>query len=142
MIFAGYIGSKNLVWNRLKIQFVELDFSYLIFQKLRTDQQGESLVGLGLTLKQKVLFKITAQTFIRKTLTAMLAYIRESVPKNQKQKLIRRWVPKGGHPRAIFVLLQMRVKILWLHQKPVNQKCRYNLLEIGVITILEWLIHF
>ena len=24
------------------------------------------------------------------------------MPKNQKQKLIRRWVPKGGHPRAIF----------------------------------------
>ena len=33
-----------------------------------------------------------------------LAYIRESVPKNQKQKLIRRWVPKGGHPRAIFAV--------------------------------------
>ena len=36
--------------------------------------------------------------------TATLAYIRESVPKNQKQKLIRRWVPKGGHPRAIFAV--------------------------------------
>ena len=35
-------------------------------------------------------------------MAARLAYIRESVPKNQKQKLIRRWVPKGGHPRAIF----------------------------------------
>ena len=22
----------------------------------------------------------------------------------QKQKLIRRWVPKGGHPRAIFAV--------------------------------------
>ena len=32
-IFAGYTGSKNSVWNRLKIQFVELDFSKLIFQK-------------------------------------------------------------------------------------------------------------
>ena len=32
LIFAGYTGSKNPVWNRLKIQFVELDFSNLIFQ--------------------------------------------------------------------------------------------------------------
>jgi hypothetical protein len=27
LIFAGYTGSKNQVRNRLKIQFVELDFS-------------------------------------------------------------------------------------------------------------------
>ena len=40
MIFAGYTGSKNQVRNRLKIQFVELDFSKLIFQKSSTDQQG------------------------------------------------------------------------------------------------------
>ena len=33
LIFAGYTGSKNQVRNRLKIQFVELDFSKLIFQK-------------------------------------------------------------------------------------------------------------
>ena len=31
--FVGYIASKNPVWNRLKIQFVELDFSKMIFQK-------------------------------------------------------------------------------------------------------------
>ena len=31
LIFAGYTGSKNPVRNRLKIQFVELDFSNLIF---------------------------------------------------------------------------------------------------------------
>ena len=31
MIFAGYTGSKNPVWNRLKIQFIKLDFSKLIF---------------------------------------------------------------------------------------------------------------
>ena len=42
LIFAGYTGSKNPVWNRLKIQFVELDFSNLIFQKSSTDQQGDS----------------------------------------------------------------------------------------------------
>ena len=42
MIFAGYTGSKNPVLNRLKIQFIELDFSKLIFQKSSTDQQGES----------------------------------------------------------------------------------------------------
>ena len=46
------------------------------------------------------------------TATATLAYIRESVPKNQKQKLIRRWVPKGGHPCAIFAATNERVKIL------------------------------
>ena len=41
IIFEGYTGSKNQVWNRLKIKFVELDFSKLIFQKSSTDQQGE-----------------------------------------------------------------------------------------------------
>ena len=40
MIFAGYTGSENSVQNRLKIQFVELDFSKLIFQKSSRDQQG------------------------------------------------------------------------------------------------------
>ena len=42
MIFAGYTGHKNPVRNRLKIQFVELDFSKLIFRKSSTDQQGVS----------------------------------------------------------------------------------------------------
>ena len=42
LIFAGYTGSKNPVRNRQKIQFVELDFSKLIFQKSSTDQQGVS----------------------------------------------------------------------------------------------------
>ena len=37
LIFAGYTSSKNPVQNRLKIQFVELDFSNLIFQKSTTD---------------------------------------------------------------------------------------------------------
>ena len=37
-------GSKNPVWNRLKIQFVKLDFSNLIFQKSSTDKQGLSYV--------------------------------------------------------------------------------------------------
>ena len=32
LIFAGYTGSKNQVRNRVKIQFVELDFLNLIFQ--------------------------------------------------------------------------------------------------------------
>ena len=41
LIFTGYTGSKNQVGNRLKIQFVELDFSKLIFQKSSTDQQGD-----------------------------------------------------------------------------------------------------
>ena len=40
LIFAGYTGSKNQVWNKLKIQSIELDFSKLIFQKSSTDQQG------------------------------------------------------------------------------------------------------
>ena len=43
LIFAGYTGSKNPVQNRLKIQFVELDLSELIFQKSSTDQQGDSI---------------------------------------------------------------------------------------------------
>ena len=37
LIIAGYTGSKNPVRNRLKIQFVELNFSNLIFQKSSTD---------------------------------------------------------------------------------------------------------
>ena len=40
LIFAGYTGSKNQVQNRLKIHFIELDFSKLICQKSSTDQQG------------------------------------------------------------------------------------------------------
>ena len=43
MIFAGYTGSKNPVWNRLKIQFVELDFYKLIFQKSIRDPQRVKL---------------------------------------------------------------------------------------------------
>ena len=39
-IFACYTGSKNSVRNRLKIQFVQLNFSKLIFQKSSTDQHG------------------------------------------------------------------------------------------------------
>jgi hypothetical protein len=37
LIFAGYTGSKNPVGDKLKIQFVKLDFSKLIFQKPSTD---------------------------------------------------------------------------------------------------------
>ena len=37
LIIAGYTGSKNPVRNRLKIQFVELNFSNLIFQKSCAD---------------------------------------------------------------------------------------------------------
>ena len=35
LIFAGYTGSKNPVRNRLKIQFVQLDFSRLIFHSVQ-----------------------------------------------------------------------------------------------------------
>ena len=47
LIFAGYTGSKNPVPNRLKIQFVRLDFSKLIFQKSSTDQQRVTVHGLS-----------------------------------------------------------------------------------------------
>ena len=40
LIFAGCTGSKDQVRNKLKIQFIELDFSNLIFQKSGRDQQG------------------------------------------------------------------------------------------------------
>ena len=60
LIFAGYKGSKNQVLIRLKIQFVELDFSELIFQKSSTDQQGEWLKSAILAKFQKGLeYKIT-----------------------------------------------------------------------------------
>ena len=37
LIFAGNTGSKNPLWN--SIQFIELDFSNLIFHKSSIDQQ-------------------------------------------------------------------------------------------------------
>ena len=41
LVFAGYPGSKNQVWNRLKIQFVELIFPNWIFRyQIHIDQQG------------------------------------------------------------------------------------------------------
>ena len=44
LFFAGYTGSKNQVRNRLKIQFIKLDFSKLIFQKSSTDPFGYALL--------------------------------------------------------------------------------------------------
>ena len=44
LILASYTGSKNQVWNRLKIQFIELDFSKLIFQISSTDQHGVNVM--------------------------------------------------------------------------------------------------
>ena len=43
LIFAGSTDSENSVRNRLKIQFVELNFSKLIFQKSSTDHQRHCL---------------------------------------------------------------------------------------------------
>ena len=51
LIFPGYTGSKILVRSRLKIQFVELDFSRLIFQKSSTDQQGVTDIESSQILK-------------------------------------------------------------------------------------------
>ena len=41
--FTVFVACKNPVLNRLKIQFIKLDFSNLIIQKSSTDQQGEYL---------------------------------------------------------------------------------------------------
>ena len=64
LIFAGYTGSKNPVWNRLKIQFVEIDYYNLIFQKSSTNQQGvrlyEMLIGILLKLWVKFLAQLTS----------------------------------------------------------------------------------
>ena len=46
LILAGYTGSEDQFRNRLKIQFVEFDFSKLIFQKSSTDQQRASKFSL------------------------------------------------------------------------------------------------
>ena len=43
LIFAGFTDSKNPGQNRIKIQFIELDFSKLIFQISSTDQQRECI---------------------------------------------------------------------------------------------------
>ena len=55
LIFAGYTGSKNPVGNRLKIQFIELVFSKLIFQKSSTDQQGVKLLRQENWFMKKIL---------------------------------------------------------------------------------------
>ena len=73
-IFAGFTGSKNTVRNRLKIQFIELDFSKLIFQKSSTDQQGARLFNPNLppqtsqprTLQPTLLFWVE-QFMVRKS---------------------------------------------------------------------------
>ena len=45
MIFAGYTALvvKNQAQNILQIQFVEIDFSKLFFQRSSTDQQVDNL---------------------------------------------------------------------------------------------------
>ena len=45
LIFAGYTGGKNQVRTRLKIKFVELDFSNWEFPNSSTDQQGVRVLG-------------------------------------------------------------------------------------------------
>ena len=58
LIFAGYTGSKNPVRNRLKIQFIELDFSKLIFQKSSTNQQEEFVLTEGQFWEKTALHEI------------------------------------------------------------------------------------
>ena len=43
LIFAGYKGNKNPVWNRLKMQFIKLDFSKLIFRNQVQINRGIAL---------------------------------------------------------------------------------------------------
>ena len=47
LIFAGYKGSKNPVRNRLKIQFVELDFSKMIFRNQVQIKKFSALMRSG-----------------------------------------------------------------------------------------------
>ena len=65
LIYAGYTGSKNPVRNRLKIQFVEHDFSNLIFQKSSTGGQGNRQPNfyLFVTLENHIKFKINIIDF-------------------------------------------------------------------------------
>ena len=58
LIFAGYTGSKNQVKNRLKTQFVKLDFSGLIFQKSSTDQHGVNRIGICMRLLLNTYLKV------------------------------------------------------------------------------------
>ena len=46
LIFAGCTGSKNQVWNRLKIKFAELDFSKLIFSKIKYRSTGSKALSI------------------------------------------------------------------------------------------------
>ena len=73
LIFAGYTGSKNPVRNRLKIQFVKLDFSKLIFKKPSTDQQGVN--GLSFFYFRLFLSKIPREeNWLRKKYLQQLSF--------------------------------------------------------------------
>ena len=72
LIFAGYTGSKNPVRNRLKIQFVELDFSKLIFQKSSTDQ----LILIGKNLKKDWPFFYESNDFFFNLIPKNAVFIR------------------------------------------------------------------
>ena len=64
--------SKNQVRNRLKIQFVKLDFSNLIFQKSSTDQQGVRDIA-DFSLKLVAFFKIVGHgNVIKKDISCTL----------------------------------------------------------------------
>ena len=46
LIFAGYTGSKNLVWKWLKIEFVKLDFPTWFFKKqVQMDRTSNSALN-------------------------------------------------------------------------------------------------
>ena len=53
LIFTACVASKNQVRNRLKIKFIKLDFSNLIFQKSSTDQQGVKKFKWENTVRRK-----------------------------------------------------------------------------------------
>ena len=71
LIFAGYTGSKNPVWNRLKIQFVEIDF-------FLNQVQMDSAIGLQ----------------ILKYWTSRLRFYNKDSLKTHLQKLLKT-SPKG-----------------------------------------------
>ena len=55
----------------LKIQFIELDFSKLIFQKSSTDQQGEYLLEWGSNPRKYYIFRAEIEKYFVQFLVQM-----------------------------------------------------------------------
>ena len=104
LIFASYTGSKNQVQNRLKIQFVELNFSKLIFQKSSTTGVEHGLHSLK--MRTCVILFSGAETTSSSLLWAILFLLHHPEVQRKVQAEIdevvgpSRRVSLGGHSKT------------------------------------------